>query len=84
MNVKYIPRKNAGRDVGIEGRVLALMGLVSLIATSPIYVSSKGISRARDCITGRKKDITPDFDEFADTLKLCYYTAMYGKLPEKN
>lgn len=82
MKVKYFPRKDSGKKVDQIGRAMAATGLVGLIATSPIYTVCKSLSKARDYLTGRDLDDIPSLDEYMDTIKLCSYVTLYGRIPE--
>jgi hypothetical protein len=82
MKSKYFPKKYAGKDIGLEGRILGVVGLAGLAIMIPQYAIAKTSSKLREILTGRNLGDTTTLEEYVDTAKLCLHTILYGKIPE--
>ncbi|MFH1376485.1 MAG: hypothetical protein ABIH25_02515 [Candidatus Woesearchaeota archaeon] len=84
MKCKYIPRKYARKEVGLEGRATAVIIGSTLIAMIPLYLANESVQKVKEYISGeRQYGICPRLDEILDTLKLCWGCVKEGRFPEK-
>ena len=84
METKYIPQRFAGKEIGLESRGGAVIFGIVLVALSPVYLVSDGISRLREYFSPTGFGRVNELEEFWDTIKLCGDVALTGKFPERD
>lgn len=77
MKCKYLPRNVAGKEVGLEGRIVGIFCGSILTSVIPIYLSID----IRNYVFNGDKTFR-NMDEAFDMLKILYYCTRYKRFPE--